>query len=111
MEGLQHLAAKLADRALIVQHNGAFIELFYASFFIVKTVLAEDARMPHPVQLYASDDRYVAQELVGRREFPVEAIVEALGRMAQPELMAEMVIGDASDDATEAVAPIALSDD
>jgi hypothetical protein len=88
-------------------YNGAFIELFYASFFIVKTVLAEDARLPHPVQLYASDDRYVAQELVGRRAFPVEAIVEAFGQLAQPELIEETLVGDLADEATDAVAPVA----
>jgi hypothetical protein len=101
------------SRNLILCHlpyNGAFIELFYASFFIVKTVLAEDARLPHPVQLYASDDRYVAQELVGRRGFPVEAIVEAFGRLAQPELIAETVVGDVGDEATDAVAPVARTE-
>jgi hypothetical protein len=87
-------------------YNGAFVELFYQSFFIVKALLSEDARLPPPWQLPSSDDRFVAQELVARRAFPVVGILEALGRFAQPELIDETFAGDVTDESIAAVAPV-----
>jgi hypothetical protein len=90
-----------------LQYNGAFVELFYKSFLIVKGVLLEDARLPPPWTLPASDDRFVAQELVERRAYPVVAILDSFGRLGQPELLAESFAGDLSDETTDAVAPVA----
>jgi hypothetical protein len=89
-----------------LQYNGAFVELFYASFAIVKQVLLEDARVPPPWVLHASDDRFIAKELVDRREYPIGAILDAFARLAQPELLAESFTGDSEDETTEAVAPV-----
>jgi hypothetical protein len=82
------------------------VELFYASFAIVKQVLLDDAKVPPPWVLHASDDRFIAKELVDRREYPVGAILDAFARLAQPELLAESFAGDSEDEATEVVAPV-----
>ncbi len=89
-------------------YNAGFMELFYESFFLVKQVLDADAQIPMPVMLPDSEDRFVAQELVARRLFPVLGIVEALASMAQPELLTETQAGDVDDETTDAVAPVAL---
>lgn len=89
-----------------IPYHGAFMELFYSSFFIVKQLLAADAQLPTPVALPNSDDRHVAAELVARRQ--VLGVVEALGPMAQPDLIAGREVGtEAKDVTTSAVAPVA----
>ena len=82
------------------------MELFYASFAIVKQLLLEDAKVPPPWVLHASDDRFIANELVDRREYRVGAILDAFARLAQPELLVESFAGDSEDEVTEAVAPV-----
>lgn len=90
-----------------VPYNASFMELFYGSFFIVTQFLEADAQLPKPVALPSSDDRYVASELVARRNFPILEVIESLGPMGQPGLLASTEAGDTSSDATTAaVAPI-----
>jgi hypothetical protein len=101
------------DKNLILcplSYDGAFMELFYQSFFIVKAVLkTRKADMPAPWQLPASDDRFVAQELVKRRTYTVMQIVEAFETFAQPELLEESFAGDVATPTTAAVAPVAAT--
>jgi hypothetical protein len=73
----------------------------------VDVVLLEDAGVPPPWTLPTSEDRYVAQDLVNRRGYPVPAIIEALGKLGQPELLEESFAGDVEDETADAVAPIA----
>jgi hypothetical protein len=68
-------------------YDGAFMEVFYRAWFIVKQVLSSDARMPREVALPQPADRQVARLLVERREFPVLEVIEALAPLAQPELL------------------------
>ena len=89
-------------------YDGGFMELFYATFFLAKSFLGSDARLPKPVELPRSVDRHVATMLEERRGFAVLAVVEALEQFAQPGLLASgMVGGPYSDEATSAVAPVA----
>lgn len=68
--------------------DGAFMEVFYQGWGIVRQFLAADARMPREVNLPRAAERQVAQSLVDRRDFPVIEIIEALKPLSQPELLA-----------------------
>ena len=68
-------------------HDAAFMEIFYRGWGIVQQLIAADARMPREVFLPVAADRQVAQYLVDRRDFPVLEVIEALGPLAQPELL------------------------
>jgi hypothetical protein len=98
------------DRNLVlcpVPYDGGFMELFYSAFFLVKTFLTSDARLPRPVELPLSVDRNVARLLEDRRAFPVLDVLEALEKLAQPGLLLSSGAGDMySASATRAVAPI-----
>lgn len=91
-----------------VPYDGGFMELFYSAFVLVKTFLGRDARVPPPVELLGSADRYVAKLLEERRAFPVLDVLDALERLAQPGLLMSSGAGDPySISATSAVAPVA----
>jgi hypothetical protein len=89
-----------------IPYNASFMELFYSSFFLVKQFLAADAQLPKPVALPSSDDRHVASELVARRGFSVLEVAEALGPLAQPDLVQSSEVGTDTAD-TSAIAPVA----
>jgi predicted Zn finger-like uncharacterized protein len=88
-------------------YNAGFMELFYKSFYIAKQFLAADAYLPKEVALPDSADRYVANELAARRSYPVLDVIEALGPMAQPDLVASRTSGVSDNDETTVIAPIA----
>ena len=87
-------------------YNAGFMELFYSSFFIVRQVLAADARVPRPVALPSADDQHVALELVARRDFPLLEVIEVLDPMAQPGLLESSEVGNREQQETNAVAPV-----
>ena len=68
-------------------YDGAFMEIFNYGWNIVQQLIEADAKLPKDVALPAPSHRYVARELVARREFTVLDIVDALGAVAQPELL------------------------
>jgi hypothetical protein len=72
---------------LPLSYDSAFMELFYASFFLTRQFLNADARVPPPVALPASEDRFVTAELESRREFPLVDVLEALRVMSQRDLL------------------------
>jgi hypothetical protein len=91
-----------------VPYDGGFMELFYSAFFLVKTFLTSDAKLPRPVALPLSIDRSVAKLLEDRRAFPVVDVLEALETLAQPGLLLSSSAGDTYNvGGTSAVAPIA----
>lgn len=63
------------------------MQVFYEGFGIVQQFIAADAKMPGPAHLPRVAHRQVARELEDRREFPVLEVWEALGPLAQPELL------------------------
>lgn len=72
---------------LPLPYDGAFMELFYKSFYLVRAFLLADARVPTPVELPDAEDRYVTQELLARRGFPLLEVIEVLRGMSQVGLL------------------------
>ena len=68
-------------------HDGSFMEVFYQGWGVVQQFIAADASLPKEVALPRQTDRQVAQYLVDRREFLVTEVINALGPLAQPELL------------------------
>jgi len=68
-------------------YDGAFMEVFYLGWEVVKQFLDADAQVPKEVNLPRPAQRQVARYLADRREFPVLDVVEALQALAQPELL------------------------
>lgn len=72
---------------LPIPYDGDFMELFYKSFFLVRAFLNADAQVPSPAALPDAEDRYVTQELVARRDFPILEVLEVLRGMSQADLL------------------------
>lgn len=70
-----------------VPYDGAFMETFYVGWAVVQQFIAADALLPREVALPRPVERQVARYLADRREFPVLDVIEALGPLAQPELL------------------------
>lgn len=90
-------------------YDAQFMEIFYSAFFLMKQFLGADAKLPKPVALPNSADRFVAQQLEERRTFTVVDIVESMYGLGQPGLTGEKTIGDAVADVSvplDAVAPV-----
>ena len=68
-------------------YDGEFTELFYSAWVIVQQFIAADAQVPKEASLPATSQRMVAKLLAERREFPIVDVIEALGPIAQPELL------------------------
>lgn len=71
-----------------VPYDGSFMEVFYKGWEVVQQFLLADARLPKEVDLPRPAAREVARYLADRRDFPVLDVIEALGKIAQPELLA-----------------------
>ena len=69
-------------------YDASFMEVFYYAWGIVQQFLKADANVPKEVALPTPAHRQVTKELASRREFPVLDVVEALGALAQPHLLA-----------------------
>lgn len=72
---------------LPLEYDGAFMELFYKAFYLVKAFLAADARVPSAVSLPDSEDRYITTELEARRSFPLLDVLNVLRSMSQKDLL------------------------
>jgi hypothetical protein len=68
-------------------YDGAFVETFYKAWELVVQFLTADAQVPKEVYLPRPASRQVARMLAERRDFPVLDVIEALGPLAQPELL------------------------
>lgn len=68
-------------------YDGAFMEAFYKSFFLVRAFLRADAKVPAEIALPDAEDRFVTRELEQRREFAVSKVVKVLRDMAQSNLL------------------------
>ncbi|MGH8945017.1 MAG: hypothetical protein ACRDVL_02575 [Acidimicrobiia bacterium] len=72
---------------LPLPYDGAFMELFYKTFFLVRALLNSDAQVPPPVHLPDAEDRFVASQLEIRRDFPVLESMDAIRNMSQRNLL------------------------
>lgn len=68
-------------------YDAAFMEVFYSAWVIVQQFIAADAQVPKEASLPTTAQRMVAKLLAERRAFPIVDVVEALGPIAQPELL------------------------
>lgn len=89
-------------------YSGDFMQLFGASFQILKQIIAKKGQQPGRAALVYEDDQAVAKWLVDRSGYPVMDILEALEPLKQPGLLSERDVV-AGEDGTEAAAPIPLS--
>ena len=96
-------------------YDGAFMELFYVAWIIVQQFIAADAKTPKEVSLPIASHRMVARLLEDRRQFALVDVIEALGPLAQPELLQSTEQENAVDLAgvapplvTTVIAPISL---
>lgn len=68
-------------------YDGSFMQTFYEAWEVVVQFLAADAKVPGPDFLPRPAARQVARYLQDRRESAVVKVIEALGPLAQPELL------------------------
>lgn len=72
---------------LPLPYDSAFMELYYKSFYLVRAFLRADAKVPPPVDLPDSEDRFITQELQARRSFPIFDVLRVLRDMSQHKLL------------------------
>jgi len=91
-------------------YSGDFMQLYGASFGIVKQIVAAKGSLPSRVALHYEDDQAVAKWLVDRNHYPLVKVLEALEPLKQPGLVKEDSVSTGPDEAatTEAAAPIPL---
>jgi len=116
-QGKPDTVRKDNQRNLVVcplPYDGAFMETFYMGWQIVQQFIHADAKVPKEVALPQPAARQVARYLADRRDFPVLEVVEALGPLSQPALLAEeersadiVLTRVGKDETTALVAPIA----
>jgi hypothetical protein len=75
-------------------YDGAFMELFYRTWNIVRQFFAASATCPKEVSLPLAAERQVARTLESRRSFPVVDVIEAMVPECQPELLETSVSND-----------------
>lgn len=63
------------------------MQVFYQGWNVAQQFLHADARLPSEVALPRPPERQAARWLEERREHPVLAVIDALGPLAQPELL------------------------
>jgi hypothetical protein len=104
------------DRNLVLcplPYSGEFMQLFGASFQIVKQIIAAQGKQPSRVALVYDDDQQVAKWLADRKSHPVLAILEALEPIKQPDFLTQEEEAEDEakepDDDTVAAAPIPLN--
>ena len=68
-------------------YDASFMEIFYSAWVIVQQFIAADAKVPKEAFLPSTSQRMVAKLLEERRTFPIVDVIEALGPIAQPELL------------------------
>ena len=81
---------------LPLPYDGAFMELFYKSFFLVRAFVRADARIPPPASLPDAEDRFVTAELEKRAMYPVVEITAVIRDMSQRGLLDERPVVEAT---------------
>lgn len=73
-------------------YSGEFMQLFLATFNIVKQIVAAKGKQPSRIALIHDDDQMVAKWLVDRAHFPLQGILEALDPIKQPAFLEESTV-------------------
>lgn len=87
-------------------YDGSFTEIFYSAWVIVQQFIAADAQIPKEASLPSTSQRMVAKLLAERREFPIVDVIEALGPIAQPELLVTKAQSRPTETSREEVAKV-----
>jgi hypothetical protein len=89
-QGKADLVRRDESKNLIVcplQYDEDFMQVFYEGWRIVQAFLEADAQVPQDVDLPRPAHREVTRILAERREFPVVAVIAAIEKFGQPELL------------------------
>jgi len=100
------------DETLIycpLPYSGEFMQLFLATFNIVKQIVAAKGKQPSRIALIHDDDQTVAKWLVDRAHFPLQGILEALEPIKQPLFLVESTVESGVAGDLIATAPIPLT--
>ncbi|MEK6709629.1 MAG: hypothetical protein AABZ64_03540 [Nitrospinota bacterium] len=79
---------------LPLPYDGAFMELFYKAFNLVRAFLKADGEVPSPVYLPDAEDRFLCRELSQRKKFPVTQVLPALRDISQENLLVTGTVTD-----------------
>jgi hypothetical protein len=90
-------------------YSGEFMQLFGASFGIIKQIVAAHGKQPPRAALCYEDDQAVAKWLTDRGAFPLVDVLQALEPLRQPGLLDERDVRAGEEGTTEAAAPIPLT--
>lgn len=89
-------------------YSSEFMQLFLATFNIVKQIVATKGKQPSRIALIYDDDQHVAKWLVDRAHFPLQGILAALEPIKQPQFLQEEVVESGATGDIIATAPIPL---
>jgi hypothetical protein len=70
-----------------VPQDGSFMRIFHDGWRIVQALCAMNFEMPTATDIPSPLHREVARIFVERREFPIDEVIEAIQKFAQPELL------------------------
>ncbi len=87
-------------------YSGEFMQLFLATFNIIKQIVAAHGKQPSRIALVQDDDQTVAKWLVDRGHFPLRGILDALEPIKQPAFLKEATVDSGSESGIVATAPI-----
>jgi hypothetical protein len=90
-------------------YSGEFMQLFLATFGIVKQLVASKCKQPSRIALVHDDDQTVAKWLVDRGHHPLLGILEALDPIKQPDFLSEETVESGVGGDLIATAPIPLT--
>lgn len=90
-------------------YSGEFMQLFLATFNIVKQIVGAKGKLPSRIALVHDDDQTVAKCLVDRGHFPLQGILDALEPIKQPGFLTEATVESGVAGEIIATAPIPLT--
>jgi hypothetical protein len=70
-----------------VPHDASFMQIFYAGWKLVQTLCTGNFEMPREADIPSAPHREVARIYAERRDFSIGAVIEAIRKFAQPELL------------------------
>jgi hypothetical protein len=81
---------------LPLPYDGAFMELFWKSFFLTRAFFRARGKVPPPISLPDAEDRFITEELAKRAAYPVRDVVGVIRDMSQRDLLKETAIEQAT---------------
>lgn len=72
---------------LPLPYDGAFMELFWKSFFLTRAFFRARGKVPPPLHLPDAEDRFVTEQLAQRADYPALDVLAVIRDMAQQDLL------------------------